>query len=350
MPARAHFLRPTNLHGWSLYVRAACALLACFLAMHANAATETQPCEQQPSIDYASHADTVARLRTLYQTGAFADLDRALECLMTSSRTFTTGQPGSSAVYWMYRRQMPAPRVDPAETERVRVWRSTRKASRFAEFAELRLRCALAWHARGGGYAGDVSPEAWKQFKEGLAGAEAAMHQASPDLKLTPIWHNLLLAIVQDSGATRARIDEVFEKGVAAWPKYFDFYEVAVSRLVPRWGGSWSQVEAFADKWSQRHKATEGDSVYARIYLGVLLTGAWLPETAVDWERMKRSLDLLVRRYPDPAYANAAASLACAHGDKAYFRTAMSRLASGIAPEHWVRGTEPADCTRKLLG
>ncbi len=61
-----------------------------------------------------------------------------------------------------------------------------------------------------------------------------------------------------------------FEEGVRRWPEYYDFYEVYVSRLVPKWGGSWGAVDQFISSWSVKRLSSEGDSMYARLYTNLI--------------------------------------------------------------------------------
>jgi hypothetical protein len=64
----------------------------------------------------------------------------------------------------------------------------------FVRFAELRLRYAMAWNARGADVAGNVPTEGWRLFNEGLAQTEQAILAAPAELKDSPILQNLHLA------------------------------------------------------------------------------------------------------------------------------------------------------------
>jgi len=306
-------------------------------------------CAPMQAVDYSSHDNTVQRLRQLYQAGNFAQLDEALSCLLRSPERFRSGKPGASAVYWMFRRQMPGPGTDPSEALHVRRWKQAMPQSMFAQFAELRLQYAMAWNARGSDYARDTPREGMRLFSEGMRSTEQAVLKAPAALKNTPIWQNLLLAVVLDAPERQTNPRTVFEEGVARWPEYYDFYEVALSRLVPKWGGSWDVVDEFIAYWGVRLKATEGDSLYARLYTGVIAGGANLQETKIVWPRMRSSLEDLVSRYPDVAHRNLAASYACAYQDAAYFKAALQRLrADEINPAAWLRGIDPETCKRLI--
>lgn len=151
----------------------------------------------------------------------------------------------------------------------------------FVRFAELRLRYAMAWNARGADVAGNVPTEGWRLFNEGLAQTEQAILAAPAELKDSPILQNLHLAVVQDISESKTSPRAVFEEGVRRWPDYYDFYEVALTRLVPKWGGSWDAVDAFIAHWSKGLAKTSdallplifriGESVFERFNLEGLI-------------------------------------------------------------------------------
>lgn len=309
-----------------------------------RAAASQHNCASQ-FVDFANFDGTVQRLRQLYQEEKFDSLEENLSCLLDAKARFQSGKPGAAAVYWVFRRQMPGPGVAEEERARVQRWKQERPKSLFASFAELRLQYALAWNARGSGYAGTVADTGWTTFAEGLRATEQALRGADADLRNTPIAQNLLFAILLDAPQSRADAEVVFEDGVSRWPDYFDFHEVALSRLVPKWGGSWEVVDGFINHWSERRKATEGDSLYARFYASVIAGGAKPGATRMDWTRMKGSLDDLVKRYPAAENKNLAASFACGFRDAVYLTRALERIPNAeLARSYWLSGTDPESC------
>jgi hypothetical protein len=333
-------------------------LVACLttsLSGCAAPAVKTSPrisserCRQVPAVDFTSFWITVGRLGKLYEGRAFSELELSLSCLVDSDGSFSTGQSGSSAAYWFFRTQMPAPGMDVEGIRLINAWRTQSPTSIFSEFAKLRQTYAMAWQFRGSSPTKDVPAEGMRMFSAMLSGTAESLELASPALKETTLWHNLMLATVLDLGE-RERARAVFEAAVAKWPRHFDFYEVALSRQVPRWGGSWRTVDESIRAWSQRIKSSEGDSMYARLYVSVLAdTGISPDETAMDEPHMRRSLDELVRRYPSPKFFAFAASLACFRGEKGAYETALQKLdRTADGPAYWIGGTDPDSCARKF--
>lgn len=306
-----------------------------------------QQCSRLAAVDYASHEGTVQRLRQLYRESNFSQLEETLTCLMRSPQRFQSGKTGASAVYWLFRREMPAPGVDPSALSHLSKWKEQQPQSVFVRFAELRLRYAMAWNDRGSDFARNVPAEGWRLFNEKLAQTEQAILAAPAQLKNSPILQNLHLAVVQDMSESKTSPRAVFEEGVRRWPDYYDFYEVALTRLVPKWGGSWDAVDAFIAHWNKHLAKTEGNSMYARLYMSVISTGANPGETRISWPQLKSSLEELVSRYPDATHKNLAASYACGYQDVAYLKSALQRIRKEqLNPSVWLQGTDPETCTR----
>lgn len=299
--------------------------------------------------DHANLADqetTIASLRHLYREESFAQLDETMACLVREPRPLASGHSGSAIVYQFYRRQMTAPGVTPADIARVERWaRHGAQPSMFAELAALRLRYIFAWKARGGSAASNVQEENWSRFHKGLLDLEEALYRASPELRDTPMWHHLLLAVAGDTRTRRGDIDAVFAKSVKRWPDYYGFHEVRLARMVPRWGGSWQQVNAFIEEHAGRREGAERDAVYARLYTAVMPFAGHPAETGLDWPRLQRGLETLVSRYPDPAHDVLAASYACAYQDAEYLRQSLLRMpAEDRRLASWVPPAAQARC------
>lgn len=282
---------------------------------------------------------SVNRLTQLNQSDQFALFERALGELATSKKTFVSGTPLANAAYEAVRRVMEG--LDTRETysNKFIPWKQAYPDSPFVAFADALYTRDKAWKIRGNGYASTVSPESWRLFALRLREAEKKLLDAPVALKETPLWHDLLLTIALDSREVESDPKIVFENAIRQWPRNFNFYAVLLDRSVPKWGGSWLTVDSLIKLWSQQLEATEGKSLYARLYIGVLDGGVPPDQTAMSWSQMKDSFDDLVVRYPDPYYKNLYASYACLARDKAAFGTAMGKLPKAeLQPTTWLFG------------
>ncbi|MEQ1659826.1 MAG: DUF4034 domain-containing protein, partial [Hylemonella sp.] len=130
------------------------------------------------------------------------------------------------------------------------------------------------------------------------------------------------------------------------WPSHLNFYESMVFRLLPQWGGSWEEVEAFIDYWSRQVEATQGMSFYARLY--VRLSGQMKQaKTAMKWSRMQAGFEDWLARNPTPYVKNMYASFACRASDKATFGKALGSITTGeLMPEVWMGEYSYEVCAR----
>lgn len=291
-----------------------------------------------------------AKLAAMFEAEDFGNLDAALSCLLTSPVKLQSGHTGASAAYGFFRRQMPAPGLKDVDASRVASWSSSRPNSLFAEFATLRLRYASAWRVRGGKVAAQVPEQNMRQFVSGIESTRRALLAASGQLKQTVLWHQLWLATVQDGPQGQQgqqAWNQAFAEGVKKWPESFDFYEAAISRTTPRWGGTWLEADLFAEKWAAATAKTEGDSLYARLYLHLFWHGTDPLSVRAQWPRMKRSLADLVKRYPTALHINLAASLACLHSDRPAYTEFVSEIPA-LVPNAWFDGTDFDSCELRL--
>ena len=296
---------------------------------------------------WSSWNETKDRVTHLYKTSQFAALEAALKDASSSQNTFAEGDSPAAAAYWAFRLAIPAPGFVEPHQMMVTRWKSVVPKSVFVEFLRARIAYADAWNVRGTGGPGSVSAESWDLFHLRLAEAEQILLNAPEELKRSPLWHNLLLAIVLDNPKSASKPDVVLERAAKRWPRYFELYELRLTRLVPKWGGSWPGVEAFIDGWTRRLAASEGVSLYARLYISLRNQSVTPDQTAMDWGRMRASLEDLTRRYPSPLYKNLRASYACYARDGDAFRSALAQLApSDIERRSWLSGHSYDACMR----
>jgi hypothetical protein len=331
----------------SLVLALALALAAVHTESHARLPDVTHPClgslEAVSLDDYA----VSEKLAEHFVAERFEVLENAITCLLASKERLQSGHTGASAVYYFYRSQMPAPGLKPEQAPRVSRWLASRPQSIYAEFAALRLAYSSAWQTRGGNVVREVAAANMVQFQQGILKTLRQLDAATPEVKRTPLWHQLKFATLLDGENTGQLAEKAFDAGVREWPDFYDFYEAAISRRTPAWGGSWREVDEFAGSWARARQSTEGDSLYARLYLHLFWFGTNPKQTLVAWPRLRSSLEDLTARYPTVKYTNLAASLACLYSDRQAYVQFLKRT-PGLAPSIWLDGTGFGQCEAKL--
>ena len=103
----------------------------------------------------------------------------------------------------------------------------------------------MAWHARGGGYANDVSAAGWKGFGDHLATAEAALNRAwqlDPDDPRIP---TAMMNVVADEQKGRDVMELWFSRAMAVDPDNYKACRNKLRFLYPQWYGSREEMIAF---------------------------------------------------------------------------------------------------------
>ena len=289
---------------------------------------------------------TTDMIATLFQTRQFCRLEKSLDEVLSMEKRFKNGVRPASSAYAAFQMILSGDSSQGYATV-IEEWRAAYPNSIYVPFAQARLAYAGAWSARGSRWGNEVPKESWELFALKLREAEEILLNAPPALKETTLWHHMLLAIALDSDRLQSRSEQVFAAAVKRWPDYYPFYDLVISRMTPRWGSTWEQLDEFVDYWTRQQAGREGVSLYARLYVGLFARGYSPQEVKADPKRMISSFADLTARYPDPGWKNLRASYACLTRDKQAFGDAIKALPSGeLWQALWLDGFSYDSCMR----
>lgn len=229
---------------------------------------------------------------------------------------------------------------------RVAIQRQADPNSIAAVLAESIFWYQYAWDARGNGYARTVTPAGWKLFRERLAGARNVLDESKGRAAANPLWYYAMLQIATDEGWREEDFDAVYEEALKRYPDFFIFYFAKARHLLPKWGGDMDNYDDFVNRTVQATRATDGVSMYARLYWsydGAQVEGNLFAESRANWPRMKKGFEDLMARYPDSYWnLNSFASFACKARDRETFVTLIGRsvrTCSHLRGEATIRST-----------
>lgn len=250
-------------------------------------------CAEAPN--WSDWVGTVSRVQLLFVEPDFELIARAERELGFSDQRFSATDPTHStaeyhfdAWYWalnaLFRRE-PTRYADTLEK-----WKAATGGAGYVVLAEALMREGEGWEARGPGYAGTVTKEAWAIYVRQLEEAESLLGSASPALRGTGSWHALKLSLAYQLDAKRGTKAPEFQKAVAAWPYYKRLYDTAINYSMPEWGGDFDDVEAIAQYAYGKTKTTDGAAWYAVLYTETFAFNDkyGLRDTKVNWPLMKR--------------------------------------------------------------
>ena len=299
------------------------AVLLCLLAGSA-AAQSTNPRPLQRATD--EHL-------ALLMSRAYDKLDQVADEARTKQIALSDGQPLLNAIYagvigcgcgnqlneelWQVRKQ------------RLDEWAKRKPGSVTARLAVAAFPVKYGWMARGGGYAGTVSPEGWKLFRERIEEGRKALEALDAKTRQDPGWYELMLDVGASQGWPREKFDAVFFEGVSKYPYYSPLYFTRMSYYSPRWYGSVEEGKRVADDAVERTRSRWGEIMYARLNWAMMDIRMFKTGQA-DWPRMKTGFEQMTKEYPDAWNLNNFAKFACIARDQETLTALLPKI--GDAP------------------
>jgi len=231
-------------------------------------------------------------------------------------------------------------------------WRRERPESVYPDLMEAEIFELWAWAARGNGGANEVSPQAWLVFAHRAEMAAAALEAAAEGAAETALWYQLSLDVGLDQSKDRDALRAIANRGIAKFPNYRPIYRRMLRILMPRWIGSYEQVNEFILDSSQQNGALDTEK-YALLYWQYAdLEGDDVnifSDARANWRTMKDGFLKLTERYPSSDFVlNAFARFACITADARQYRQLKSRVENRKSSLVWAGKTSFNSCNAKF--
>ncbi|HRJ70839.1 MAG TPA: hypothetical protein PLS03_01370 [Terrimicrobiaceae bacterium] len=154
----------------------------------------------------------------------------------------------------------------------------------------------LAWASRGSGWASTVTREGWRGMAVQLDLAERILTEAAREHPDAPKLAVKMITVELGQGRGRARMEEWFQKAIAADPDECAAYDRKMYYLQPKWYGSMSDVIAFARTCVATRRWEAGIPMIA-------LSGAYEHQSAIiagpeNWAFFENTAKDILKRYP----------------------------------------------------
>jgi hypothetical protein len=197
-----------------------------------------------------------------------------------------------------------------------------------------------AWFYRGEGRASSVREQDWAPFHAYIEQARGYLMEHAEDAKTDPMWYLEMIIIARAQGWSDDDLMTLVSDGLATYPYFYPIYFETIRNLLPKWGGSFEEIEAFALAAVAYTEEKEGRGMYARIYWYVsqLLRGRNLfTRTLADWPQMSAAIDDVLARFPDQWNINNFARFACLANDQQKNRQLIALIQEPPMTEVWNR-------------
>ena len=232
-------------------------------------------------------------------------------------------------------------------------WRRRVKGSVFADLVEAMAFSEWAYAARGTGYANTVSTQNWRVFAYRTEMAAAALADVATRAANYPLWYALSLNVGLDQSKGKEELRAIFDRGVKIAPNNRPLYRRMLRILMPRWGGSYEEVDKFINDSYAQTAPTRGYERYAELYSTYArMEGDDLDlfrDTPAFWSGMRTGYLGLVKRYPkSDAVLNSFANFACRAGDKTEYNRLRSVMDKRISATSWTAKYSMSACDKQL--
>lgn len=231
-------------------------------------------------------------------------------------------------------------RFDEAEEKALR-WVESQPNSSSGYIAYTSILMRRAWMYRGGGWANEVKKEAWEPFYKNIAKSKKYLFDNYKIASSDPCWYEMMLKISKVESWDKNAFNLLFNESIEKYPYYYQNYFEAAGYLLPKWNGSRSEVELFAQRAVELTKKKEKNGIYARIYWSLSQGMSGDPlfiGSDTIWANMKNAIDDVLDKYPDQWNINSFAYLSCWARDKEKTRNLLDKIKGEPILEAWGGG------------
>jgi hypothetical protein len=217
-------------------------------------------------------------------------------------------------------------------------WATEHPKSSLAHILHARVLKAHAWSYRGGGYAKDVPPEAWVDFRNYLQRAVKYLQDHAEVVMTDSSAHDLLLEIGNGLEWDIETLKAIQQEGLKQNPEDIELYFDMVTPLLPKWHGNARILDQYIREATQQTKADYGMSMYARLYSVAAEEDyghALFENSLVDWPTMKKGYEDMLARFPSTGRRNRYAYMACLAKDQPTLVALLAQLGENIETSNW---------------
>lgn len=289
-----------------------------------------------------------------FETGDYASLDQMLHPPAGRIADLDDGESRLSGVLGGLEDSFEQRQTPEAVLARLGDWRRQRPGSEGPDLIEAALFHTWAWSARGGGFAKQVAPAAWALYRQRIVMAQAALAEAKRGEESSPVWYQLALAIGNDASLDKEVLRSTFDDAMLKYPDYYSLHSAMLRILMPRWHGSYEDVDDFIEEMLHISSTERRSEVYARLYsIYADLEGDdtdLFKDAYARWSQMREGYEDMLSRYPrSESIRNAYATCACRAGDAQAYTAARSQI-KAVVQSAWTKKYSPEACDKRLLG
>jgi membrane associated rhomboid family serine protease len=236
-------------------------------------------------------------------------------------------------------------------------WRSKIKGSVYADLVEAMVFADWAYAARGTGPADSITSQNMALYNYRSEMAAAALADLQNRAAQYPLWYTLSLDVgvdqATDKDKAKERLRPLFDRGIEISPGYGPLYGRMLRILMPRWFGSYEEVDLFINAIYAQTAPARGYERYTELYsMYARMEGDELDlfrDTPAFWSGMRTGFYGLLKRYPtSDVILNRFANFACRAGDKAEYNRLRDSVSKRFSATAWSTKYSIETCDKQL--
>ena len=196
-------------------------------------------------------------------------------------------------------------------------WIENGTNSSYAKTAKALMLNSYAWKARGGGFASNVSNEAWKHFIQRSRQSQDLVLDANDSSN--PIWFYAFQQLATGLNMPKDQYYTLVSLGTTLHPEFDEIHKNAVWYLLPRWHGVTGDWQAYRDEIvSNTRDNLRKKELYFFISSSAIRFEPpnQFQELDVNWEMFRQGAEVRDARFPSKSLQAYLCLIACLMKDK----------------------------------
>lgn len=180
--------------------------------------------------------------------------------------------------------------------------------------AEATMLSHEGWCHRGVGFANTVTPEGWEKFQDKLQAAYEVLETNKETASINPEYYAVQTTLYRGLSAPKDKFDELMDDATKREPAYLRTYTNGVVYHLPKWGGSWGEVDRFLRYAAKKSEKTDGSGLYVRILWNLEACNCDIIKEVADWSTLQASMRDVYQRFPNGRNREYFMKLSCKMG------------------------------------
>ncbi|MFD2255761.1 hypothetical protein ACFSSA_03650 [Luteolibacter algae] len=306
---------------------------------HIDTAERIEAAKLITTEDPANHEIRIftAEIRGAFDEGKFDQLEKIAAELRNSRALFPNGSWKSKVFYdALDNRFNQGEDFWLTDFKTYEAWEKAFPNSLTRRIGLINMLTEYAWHARGNGYASDVTRENHRLFQERLAMAAEIFGETRNHPDKDACCQLAAMTVALGQGWPKKDFQTLTKEALAIDPTFWHIYPSHCYAMLPRWYGEEGEWEKIALEAANAPGGL-GDEVYARIVINLSsYYGNIFRESRALWPRTRDGLAILSKKYPTSLeFPSQTARLATMGNDRALAKASFDQIGEKYLESVW---------------